>query len=86
MEKYPKVFEPLDLGFLTLENRILMGSMHTGLEDYPDRYDRLAAYFQERAKGRGPGLMVTGEISPNENGLLKIYVGSGFCCQPHFTK
>ena len=75
MTEYLKIFEPLDLGFLTLENRILMGSMHTGLEDYPEHYGRLAAYFKERAKGRGPGLMVTGGISPNEYGLLKE--GSG---------
>jgi len=75
MQKYSKIFEPLDLGFVRLENRILMGSMHTGLEDFPEKFNRLAAYFQERAKARGPGLIVTGGISPNENGLLKE--GSG---------
>ena len=56
---YPNLFAPLDLGFLTLPNRVLMGSMHTGLEDDPADAPRLAAYFAERARG-GTALMVTG--------------------------
>lgn len=60
---FPKLFEPLDLGFTALKNRVLMGSMHTGLEEGQD-LSRLAAYFAERAKG-GVGLIVTGGIAPN---------------------
>jgi len=63
-EKYPHLLRPLDLGFTTLKNRVLMGSMHTGLEDIPDGHIRLAAYFGERARG-GVGLIVTGGYSPN---------------------
>ncbi|EQD57266.1 2,4-dienoyl-CoA reductase, partial [mine drainage metagenome] len=48
---YPNLFKPLDLGFITLPNRVLMGSMHTGLEDHARDYDKLAAYFAERARG-----------------------------------
>ena len=66
---YPSLFEPLDLGFTSLRNRILMGSMHTGLEDRRRDYPKLAAYFAERAAG-GAGLMVTGGISPNIRGWL----------------
>ena len=66
MSQYPHIFTPLDLGFTTLPNRILMGSMHTGLEDRK-AHDRVAAYFAERARG-GVGLMVTGGVSPNEEG------------------
>ena len=61
---YPKLLEPLDLGFTRLKNRVLMGSMHTGLEEASDGYERMAAYFGERAKG-GVGLIVTGGIGPN---------------------
>jgi len=71
---YPHLFAPLDLGFTTLPNRILMGSMHTGLEDRARDYDRLAAYFAERARG-GVGLMVTGGIAPNIEGWLKPFAG-----------
>ncbi len=67
---YPHVFAPLDLGFTLLKNRVVMGSMHTGLEDRPDRYGRLAAFLAERVCGDGPGLVVTGGISPNEEGRL----------------
>ena len=67
---YPKLLEPLDLGFVTLKNRVLMGSMHTGLEDRKKDYPRLAAYFAERAAG-GVGLIVTGGISPNIAGWVK---------------
>ncbi|ARV13781.1 NADPH-dependent 2,4-dienoyl-CoA reductase [Polaribacter sp. SA4-12] len=65
--KYKHIFEPLDLGFTTLKNRILMGSMHTGLEEEKDGIDRIATYYAERAKG-GVGLIVTGGISPNIQG------------------
>jgi 2,4-dienoyl-CoA reductase (NADPH2) len=64
---YPHLLAPLDLGFTTLRNRILMGSMHTNLEERPNGFERMAAYFAERARG-GVGLMVTGGIGPNEEG------------------
>ncbi|WP_319830063.1 NADPH-dependent 2,4-dienoyl-CoA reductase [Psychrobacter sp. FDAARGOS_221] len=66
---YPHIFEPLDLGHTTLKNRIVMGSMHTGLEDRFYNYGKLAAYFAERAKG-GAAMMITGGISPNREGWL----------------
>ncbi len=66
---YPHLLAPLDLGFTTLRNRVLMGSMHTGLEDRRKHFPRLAAYFAERARG-GVGLMVTGGFSPNIEGWL----------------
>ncbi len=66
---YPHLFKPLDLGFVTLPNRILMGSMHTGLEARPDGMERLAAFYAERAKG-GAALIVTGGFSPNDAGEL----------------
>ncbi|GAA1300250.1 NADPH-dependent 2,4-dienoyl-CoA reductase [Saccharothrix xinjiangensis] len=69
MTEYPNLFQPLDLGFTTLPNRVLMGSMHTGNEDRAKDFDRLAAYFAERARG-GVGLMVTGGFSPNRAGWL----------------
>ena len=65
--KYKHIFEPLDLGFTTLKNRILMGSIHTGLEEEKNGIDKIAAYYAERAKG-GVGLIVTGGISPNIQG------------------
>jgi len=65
--KYKYIFEPLDLGFTTLKNRILMGSMHTGLEEEKNGIHRIAAYYAERAKG-GVGLIVTGGIAPNRQG------------------
>ena len=68
-EYYPHLFEPLDLGFTTLKNRMVMGSMHTGLEDRFYNYGKLAAYFAERAKG-GVAMMITGGISPNREGWL----------------
>ncbi|WP_291967842.1 NADPH-dependent 2,4-dienoyl-CoA reductase [Maribacter sp.] len=67
MTKYKHIFEPLDLGFTTLKNRILMGSMHTGLEEEKNGIEKIAAYYAERAKG-GVGLIVTGGISPNIQG------------------
>ena len=63
-ERYPLLFSPLDLGFTTLKNRILMGSMHTGLEEAENGFERLAAYFVERARG-GVGMIFTGGIPPN---------------------
>ncbi len=67
--KYPHLLEPLDLGFTTLRNRSLMGSMHTGLEETPNGFERMAAYFAERARG-GVGLIVTGGIGPNVEGSV----------------
>ena len=66
---YPNLLKPLDLGFTTLKNRVVMGSMHTGLEDRFWNYGKLAAYFEARAKG-GAGMLVTGGISPNREGWL----------------
>jgi 2,4-dienoyl-CoA reductase (NADPH2) len=71
---YPHLFAPLNLGHVTLPNRILMGSMHTGLEDKASDYDKLAVYFAERARG-GVGLMVTGGIAPSIRGWLKPFGG-----------
>jgi len=71
---YPHLFAPLDLGHVTLPNRILMGSMHTGLEDRAADYDKLAGFFAERARG-GVGLMVTGGIAPSIQGWLKPFGG-----------
>ena len=62
---FPKLFEPLDLGFTTLKNRVLMGSMHTGLEEAPNGHERMAEFFAERARG-GVGLIVTGGFGPNK--------------------
>lgn len=67
--RYAHLLQPLHLGFTTLKNRIVMGSMHTGLEDRFYHYPKLAAYFAERAKG-GVGLIITGGISPNRQGWL----------------
>jgi len=66
---YPHLLAPLDLGFTTLKNRILMGSMHTGLEESKNGFDKLAAYFAERARGQ-VGLIVTGGIAPNRAGWV----------------
>ena len=68
MTKYKNLFKPLDLGFTTLKNRILMGSMHTGLEEEKNGFERMAAFYAERARG-GVGLIVTGGIAPNIQGL-----------------
>src|ERR671912_1774243 len=70
MTPYPTLLSPLDLGFTTLRNRVVMGSMHTGLEDRARDVDRLAAYFAERARG-GVGLIITGGYAPNKRGWLK---------------
>ena len=74
-EHYQALFQPLDLGHTTLPNRILMGSMHTGLEDKRSDYPKLAAYFAERAAG-GAGLIVTGGIAPNVAGWLAPFSGT----------
>ncbi|CNC17410.1 NADPH-dependent 2,4-dienoyl-CoA reductase [Yersinia intermedia] len=73
MLAYPHLLAPLDLGFTTLKNRVLMGSMHTGLEELPDGPQRLAAFYAERAAG-GVGLIVTGGIAPNKQGV--VYQGA----------
>ena len=65
---YPHLLAPLDLGFIRLKNRVIMGSMHTGLEEAKNGFERLAAYYAERARG-GVALIVTGGISPNQQGL-----------------
>lgn len=67
MTKYKHIFQPLDLGFTTLKNRILMGSMHTGLEEEKNGLEKIARYYGERAKG-GVGLIVTGGIAPSRQG------------------
>jgi len=74
MNPYPHLLQPLDLGFTTLKNRLIMGSMHTGLEDNPEHFYRLAAYFAERARG-GVGLIVTGGVAPNVEG--RVAPGAG---------
>ena len=72
MSHFAHVLQPLDLGFVTLPNRVIMGSMHTGLEEFPP--ERQAAFFARRAAG-GVGLIITGGISPSELGVL----GPGMC-------
>jgi 2,4-dienoyl-CoA reductase (NADPH2) len=74
-QPFPHLFAPLDLGFTTLRNRVLMGSMHTGLEDGRKHFPALAAYFAERARG-GVGLMVTGGFAPNIAGWTKPFAGT----------
>ncbi|WP_324006342.1 NADPH-dependent 2,4-dienoyl-CoA reductase [Aeromonas hydrophila] len=69
MSRYPTLLTPLDLGFTQLRNRVLMGSMHTGLEEEKGGFDKLAAFYGERARG-GVGLIVTGGIAPNLRGRL----------------
>jgi len=74
MSVYPHLLAPLNLGFVTLPNRVLMGSMHTGLEDRAKNYPKLAAYLAERAAG-GAGLIVTGGIAPNVAGWVAPFAG-----------
>lgn len=69
MAAYPHLLAPLDLGFTTLKNRVLMGSMHTGLEEAPQGFEKMAAFYAERARG-GVGLIVTGGVGPNEEGRV----------------
>jgi 2,4-dienoyl-CoA reductase (NADPH2) len=66
-QHYPHLLEPITVGRTTLRNRVLMGSMHVGLEEAPDGFARMAAFYAERAKG-GVGLIVTGGIAPNAEG------------------
>ena len=75
MTAYPHLLSPLDLGFTTLPNRVLMGSMHTGLEDGRKHFPAMAAFFAERARG-GVGLMVTGGFAPNIEGWAKPFAGT----------
>ena len=85
MSAYPRLFEPLDLGFVTLANRIMMGSMHTGLEEMPDGIERLAAFYAERAAG-GAALIVTGGFSPDSAGNLSPHpaeMASAADCDRH---
>src|SRR6185312_15620423 len=70
MNPYPHLLAPLDLGCATLPNRVLMGSMHTGLEESPKGFAKLAAFYAARARG-GVSLMVTGGIAPNFAGRLE---------------
>jgi len=72
---YPHLLAPLDLGFTTLKNRVLMGSMHTGLEDGRKHFERMAVFFAERAKGE-VGLIVTGGFAPNIEGWAKPFAGT----------
>ncbi len=67
MNRYPHLLAPLDLGFTTLKNRVIMGSMHVGLEEEENGFERMAAFYAERARGE-VGLIVTGGIAPNEAG------------------
>ena len=69
MTAYPHLLAPLDLGFTTLKNRVLMGSMHTGLEEIADGHGRMAAFYGERAAG-GVGLIVTGGFAPNADSAV----------------
>lgn len=66
---YPNLLQPLDLGFVTLPNRVLMGSMHTNLEESPGGFERLAVFYAERARN-GVALIVTGGIAPNKEGAV----------------
>ncbi|MDN7675626.1 NADPH-dependent 2,4-dienoyl-CoA reductase [Burkholderia oklahomensis] len=69
MTHYPHLTAPLELGFTSLKNRVLMGSMHVGLEEAPNGFERMAAFYAERARGEA-GLIVTGGIAPNERGRM----------------
>ena len=71
---FPHLLAPLDLGFTKLANRVLMGSMHTGLEEEKGGYAKLAAFYKARAKG-GVGLIVTGGVSPNLRGRVAPFGG-----------
>ncbi len=81
MSQFSKLLEPLDLGFTTLRNRTLMGSMHTGLEEAPNGAERMAAFFGERARG-GVGLIVTGGFGPNPRGGTHEHL-TKFCTEEH---
>ncbi len=79
MTQYPHLLAPLDLGFTTLKNRVLMGSMHTGLEETGD-WNRVAAFYATRARG-GVALMVTGGMAPNPEG--GVFSGCGGALYRH---
>jgi len=81
-DRYPRLFAPLDLGFTQIKNRALMGSMHTGLEEQADGHIRMAEYFAERARG-GVGMIITGGISPNEEGGLGAKLSTAEEAQRH---
>ena len=72
MQPFPHIFSPLDLGFTQLKNRVVMGSMHTGLEEAENGFEKMASYFRERAKG-GVSLIITGGISPNFSGRVALF-------------
>ncbi|PTX62828.1 2,4-dienoyl-CoA reductase (NADPH2) [Kordia periserrulae] len=82
--KYKHIFQPLDLGFTTLKNRVLMGSMHTGLEEEKNGFERMAAFYGERAKG-GVGLIVTGGMAPSVRGWLAPF-GARMSTKKHAKK
>ena len=73
---YKRLFTPLKIGTTTIKNRAIMGSMHTGLEELPDGYERMAAYFAERAAG-GVGMIITGGIAPNLEAGMSLMDESG---------
>jgi len=75
-EKYARLFTPLELGHTVIKNRSIMGSMHTGLEELPDGFERMAAYYAERAAG-GVGMIITGGIAPNPEGGMTMKDGDG---------
>ena len=72
---YPRLMQPLDLGFTTLKNRVLMGSMHLGLEELEGGFERMAAFYAERAKG-GVAMIVTGGIGPNQEGAVHAHAAA----------
>ncbi|MDC7713408.1 NADPH-dependent 2,4-dienoyl-CoA reductase [Vogesella sp. LYT5W] len=80
MTAYPHLLAPLDLGFTTLKNRVLMGSMHTGLEEAPQGFEKMAAFYTERARG-GVALIVTGGVGPNEEG--RVAEGASMLADAH---
>ena len=73
--QYPQLMQPLDLGFTTLKNRVLMGSMHLGLEEQSGGFERMAEFYAERARG-GVALIVTGGIGPNKEGAVHAYAAT----------
>lgn len=79
MTDHPHLLEPLDLGFTTLTNRVIMGSMHVGLEEAPNGFERMAEFYAERARG-GVGLIITGGIAPNSEGVT--YTGAAKLTTP----
>ena len=72
---YPRLMQPLDLGFTTLKNRVLMGSMHLGLEELEGGFERMAAFYAERARG-GVAMIVTGGIGPNQEGAVHAHAAA----------